>query len=300
MFNENINLWLQDKLQSDFFDRFVLIITQGGDEIFFMIVAVLFYLCIDKKFGARFIYGFIFASFFNEMLKMIFRIPRPYEKGVQSIGGKTRGWSFPSGHSCASAMIATPLAVRYGSKKRRWVWLIGAFFVLAIMFSRVYLGQHYVIDTVVGALLGIGLAVGIHFLFKLMGDKEHIWPAVLIPVFIVLCCILRDNTKLFIGTGTYCGIALGYFLDKKFIKYQVKAKWWIHILKLAAAFPVIAALQFGIVPLFENIETAVAVSVLSLSVYFSITLWVSAGLPALIMLAYRKCKYEPEKMTTDK
>ena len=57
--------------------------------------------------------------------------------------------SFPSGHSANSMMLATILAFAF--VRLRWV-----FFSIAILvaFSRIYLGVHFPLDTMVGAGIG--------------------------------------------------------------------------------------------------------------------------------------------------
>ena len=82
----------------------------------------------------------------------------------------TSGASFPSGHAIASAVTAVGLVLVLASPgPDRWRWEVRAVVFTAVMaLSRVYLRAHWLSDTVAGALLGAGLALG--------------WPAVLIAV----------------------------------------------------------------------------------------------------------------------
>lgn len=64
--------------------------------------------------------------------------------------------SFPSGHTAVATTVALILALVL----RRWyVWLLGALWVLAMMWSRTYLHAHWLSDVVAGLLEGIAVAL---------------------------------------------------------------------------------------------------------------------------------------------
>jgi membrane-associated phospholipid phosphatase len=91
--------------------------------------------------------------------------PRPLGSLIE-----TTGASFPSGHAIATAVTAVGLVLvlaRPGPS--RWRWEVNAVLFTSVMaLSRVYLRAHWLSDTVAGALLGAGLALG--------------WPAVLMAL----------------------------------------------------------------------------------------------------------------------
>ncbi|MFG6443980.1 phosphatase PAP2 family protein [Microbacterium sp. P07] len=63
--------------------------------------------------------------------------------------------SFPSGHTA----VATTVAVILGILLRRWyVWVIGALWVVVMMWSRTYLQAHWLSDVVAGFVEGIAVA----------------------------------------------------------------------------------------------------------------------------------------------
>ncbi len=89
-------------------------------------------------------------------LKEVFDRPRPFEElpAAEPLLRATVGESLPSGH--ASTSFAGALVLAYLVRRA-----IPALFVLAalIAFSRVYLGVHYPLDIVAGAVLGLAVAL---------------------------------------------------------------------------------------------------------------------------------------------
>jgi membrane-associated phospholipid phosphatase len=244
--------WIQT-LRNPVFDWFFYIITQLGDQYVFILLAVIIYWTIDKKFAHKFVFTFMVSAIVNSGIKEIFKRPRPYlYPGVQSEPHwNTTGYAFPSGHAQAAGVIGYTLL--YSSKKTGYKWMkyVGIAILILVPLSRVYLGQHFLSDVIVGTLLAFILA---HYTFKLvdlMGDDEHIYTLMLAPLFIILMFFVK-NHDLYIAAGGFVGFAAGYYLEKRFVSYQVKEKLWIQIVKVIFGLIIALAIKEGLKLVFPD------------------------------------------------
>jgi undecaprenyl-diphosphatase len=76
-------------------------------------------------------------------------------------------YAFPSGHATASmALVAALVVLTWGSA---WCWFIlifGSLFVLAIAWTRLYLGVHFPSDILAGWMVSVAWAVGVGLILK--------------------------------------------------------------------------------------------------------------------------------------
>jgi undecaprenyl-diphosphatase len=99
-----------------------------------------------------------------QLLKSLFARARPEQILVAADFG-----SFPSGHVANAATISVALAILL---QRRWVWFAAAAWTVLMIFSRTYLGAHWLSDTIGGLLLGGAVAVLVWAPFALRLQKE--------------------------------------------------------------------------------------------------------------------------------
>lgn len=89
------------------------------------------------------------AGIVVEILKQILARPRPTELLDAIVVSSAHGYSFPSGHATMAFALATVLS----AKEPKWRWW---FFILAVLISlsRIYMGVHYPLDVIGGAMIG--------------------------------------------------------------------------------------------------------------------------------------------------
>jgi membrane-associated phospholipid phosphatase len=96
--------------------------------------------------------GMVDAWLVSEVLKLVFRRPRPFLSIVPTpptLIDHPSSFSFPSG----DATFAVGAAVALGSVAPRWRWP-AYLFALAVCFERVAVGVHYPSDVLAGAVVG--------------------------------------------------------------------------------------------------------------------------------------------------
>ena len=98
------------------------------------------------------------------LLKRWTRRPRPF-----AAHGRIHAWtapldefSFPSGHTTSVFALAILLALNTRDKRISLIYLITA---IITGYSRIYLGQHFLTDVLMGSFLGVMTAILVHWIF---------------------------------------------------------------------------------------------------------------------------------------
>jgi membrane-associated phospholipid phosphatase len=135
-------------------------ITYLGDGLF-SVGIILVLLFLNRKQGILYFSIFIFSGAVAQILKFTFSyIPRPAKVLESSISqlhwvlnSPVQHWhSFPSGHTITSFSLAFFISKTFNNK---WLQCLWAVLALSVAYSRVYLFQHFPIDVIVGAIIGL-------------------------------------------------------------------------------------------------------------------------------------------------
>jgi membrane-associated phospholipid phosphatase len=149
--NDRIFLWI-NSFSSPVLDWFMLSVTHLGNGM----VAAMLVLLISpfrRQLTIRAALAMILAGTLTSLVKETVPLPRPpvaLGEAVRVLGPKLKYNSFPSGHT--STVFALACSMRSFVKPR----VYGAALAVAVLtgVSRVYIGVHFPLDVVIGAMLG--------------------------------------------------------------------------------------------------------------------------------------------------
>ena len=257
-------LHLLEGLRSPVLNDFFLTVTELGGETAFLVLALIFFWCVDKKRGYYIMtVGFI-GTIGNQLLKLWFRIPRPWVRdesftAVEAAKGDAGGYSFPSGHTQTSVGTFGSIAA---SAKNRIVQVICITLAVLVGFSRMYLGVHTPADVLVGAVMALVLVLIVKPVVYRGGHKGmKILIAVMLAMAVGMLVYVEWNPAGFAADdvnylsglknaytmlGCLIGVAVVYFVDYRFLKFETDAIWWAQIIKAVLGLGVVLAVKEGL------------------------------------------------------
>lgn len=288
-------LYLLESIRNPVLDGFFSLITHLGSEIVFMALAVVLYWCVSKRQGLYLLAVGCLGTTINQFLKITFRIPRPWVRDpdftiVEAARADATGYSFPSGHTQSAFGVFGCLA--RDAKRRGWAV---AYWVLAVLvgFSRMYLGVHTPMDVGVSVLAALVLVFALHPLFRdldaqpmrgfwillgLMGINvlfllyATCWPFPADADAEQLAHGVSNAAKL---TGALGGMALGYLLDQKKVRFSPAAPLPGQILKCVLGLALVLAMKEGLKPVLSGLVSSTWSGVIryGLLAFFAAGIW---------------------------
>lgn len=270
MFGINYLLALQKfrETTKNLFDGFFLYVTELGEVFVLILFIACIYWCIDKKTGTFFMLSFNINFLINAFAKTFFAVYRPWIKDprvqpLKNAFATATGYSFPSGHTMNATSVFG--AVAWNQRKNKAIAAFAIALCLFIGFSRNYVGVHTPQDVVVGLLLSIIVIYCAERLMHLLDKKPNIdililCGGLLLNILLIVYCsvknyhldydaagkLLVDPTKMvrnsYLTAGAGFGFFIGWFIERRFIKFEVPTTWQKKVVRFLIGAAVIAIL----------------------------------------------------------
>ena len=223
MFDTRLNELFQ-KLKSPLLNQIVNGITFFGSFYIVLFMAYLLLILKGKKEVFTFSLTLGITYLFVVLTKQAFMIKRPFNYlNVEKLATEQLNplsYSFVSGHSMIASLIPTYLITR--TKKKIYALLY--IYTILIMLSRIYLGVHYYIDTIAGALVGILVPIYYSKIINLVSYHNEYFLLPLLGGISYL--IYKSNTNTY-HSDTIFQVSLisFFFLGLYFSKYSEKTNF---------------------------------------------------------------------------
>lgn len=257
-------LYFLESIRTPWLNEFMLFITQLGDEIAFLVTALILFWCVDKKRGYYILAVGFLGTLANQFMKLYFRVPRPWVLDenftiLEEAREAASGYSFPSGHTQSS--VGTFGAIAYTSKNR-WIRIAAIIIAVLVPFSRMYIGVHTPLDVLVAAAMAVALILVLHPIVMEKNSKQiPVVFGVMTVLAVAFLCYVElypfpadiDEHNLASGIknaytllGALLGLLIVYIADEKWIHFPTKAVWWAQILKVVFGLGAVLIVKSGL------------------------------------------------------
>ena len=226
-----------ESIRNPILDAVAVFFSLLGEPIFMVVLICVAYWLVSKKLGERLAVVTFTSMLVNAGLKGLIARPRPYMmgdvsrvelKGLVNTMSLQPYESFPSGHSQINGGITIGFASHY---RKKWLWIVAPIITLCVMWSRVYLGVHYLTDTLCGAALGITFAVVWDLLYDQFEGKKY-WILAGFALLSILVMIFVPTKSTFEQAGMLIAGAIALPLEEKFIGFGDANGWKNRVLRL--------------------------------------------------------------------
>jgi len=257
-------LYMLESIRIPGLNEFMSAITYLGDEIAFLVVALILFWCCDKRMGYYILSVGFLGTIMNQFMKLWFRVPRPWVLDenftiLEQAREGASGYSFPSGHT--QSAVGTFGAIAYITKSKLIRWLSVAAVVL-VPFSRMYLGVHTPLDVSVAAVMAVILIAVLKPI--VLGENKRVFPiflGIMVAVSVAFLCFVElypfpaniDPHNMESGLknaytllGSLLGLVAVYIVDEKYLKFTTKAVWWAQVIKVVVGLGLVLLVKNGL------------------------------------------------------
>jgi membrane-associated phospholipid phosphatase len=318
-FSLEVTKWLQENY-SQLDPLFVAVSSFVQFEVYLAIIPLVYW-SLEKRLGRSLAYLVTFSSMINDILKAVFRDPRPYwtESGIGLDDEQTYG--VPSGHAQTATVLYLYLAAWF---RKRWIWLAALTLVFLTCLSRLYLGVHDIEDILAGILAGVAVLLAFYlwmrfasewFANRILGQKLLIAlaiPFTLAAIYAIVIFILGEpnykvpwNSRIDIAEqiarsniarsfGGLIGLSVGFLLEGSRVRFLVDGPIWKRALRYLVGIVVTFLLWAGLRAVLPDDPEWLDI-VLTVLRYLLVSLWIAYYAPmAFIHLRLADASPVPE------
>ena len=256
--------WLES-IRTPLLDAFLSLVTYLGDELVFLVIAFSLFWCFDKYFGYYIVSVGLVSTVFNQFLKLLCRVPRPWvlDPRLTTVGNSIEGaggFSFPSGHTQNITTTFGGIA-RYTRKKP--IVILCCIIIALVAFSRMYLGVHTPYDVGAGMAIAIALLFLQYAFIKKVKEKPSrmyillgVMALISIAFLIYTECLPSDYASGIEGAShnlasgkknaykllaATLGVLVCFFIDEKYVHFDTKASLVGQVLKIGIGLALVLA-----------------------------------------------------------
>lgn len=289
-------LYFLESIRNPVLDAFFSTITHLGSETLFLVIAIIVYWCVSKKYGYYLMTTGFIGTLLNQFLKLMCRVPRPWVRDpgftiVEAARADATGYSFPSGHTQS---VTTVLGSVARFSKGTALRIICVVLILLTGLSRMYLGVHTPADVLVSLAIGAILVFALWPVFEKSDEKPGILYGALIGFIVLTTAYVLfvnlhtwpediDQHNLQSGIkngwlllGCTCAMLLSLYLDRRYINFSPAAPLKWQIPKVILGLVLTLAIKEGTKPVFKLIFGDVLFTTALryfLVVFFAATVW---------------------------
>lgn len=227
-------------------------ITHFGEEFVLIPIMGYVYWCRNKEMGKLLGANMAVGLVLNPMIKNVFLRRRPYMDNpaiacLEPVNPgdiydvTLQGYSFPSGHSTNAATLYGSIAFY---AKKRPVTVLALLLVFLVGLSRIFLGDHYPTDVILGWALGAGIIFGMNFLQKKIQKKWKLYLGLVLGC--LAGCFYCNSTDYFSTLGIMIGMFAGILFEERFVGFEDAKTTPERILRLAGGIALFGILHVAL------------------------------------------------------
>ena len=259
-------LYFLEKIRMPVLNELMLLITTLGEETAFLVVAMIVFWCVNKRYGYYMMTVGFLGTLINQILKLTFREPRPWVIDpeftiLEQAREAATGFSLPSGHTTFAVGTFGSIAA---FTDRNWVKYSCIAVCILVPFSRMYVGVHTPVDVISGAAIALMLVWMLRpMCWRELSDRRvmDLFVMMLSLAFTLLLFafldpfgipqdqqenLLSGSKNAYTMIGAVAGLMVVYPLEKKYVNFETKAKWWVQVLKVMLGLILVVAVKEGL------------------------------------------------------